>query len=60
MDALMGDRDDATVTEKQLFDWSIVRGIPLISADMATIGSVFLQLSAIEGGDATLESYEKA
>jgi hypothetical protein len=60
MNALVGDGNDATITEEQLLDWCIIRGIPLISAHVASVRSVFLQLGAIEGGDATLESYEKA
>ena len=59
MDTLVGDGDDATVTEEQLLDWCIVRGIPLVSAYVASVRSIFLQLGAIEGGDATLESYER-
>jgi hypothetical protein len=59
MDTIVGDGDDATVTEEQLLDWCIVRGIPLISAHVASVRSIFLQLGAIERGDTTLESYEK-
>lgn len=59
MNALMGNGNDATVTEEQLLDWCIVGGVPLISAQMTTVGSVFLQLGSVEGGDPTLESYER-
>jgi len=60
MDTLVGDGNDATVAEEQLLDRCIVRGIPLISTHVASVGSILLQLGAIEGCDSTLESYEKA
>jgi len=59
MNALMGNGNDATVTEEQLLDWCIVGGVPLISAQMTTVGSVFLQLGSVEGGYPTLEPYER-
>lgn len=54
MDTLVGDGNDATVTEEQLLDWCIVRGVPLISAHVASVRSILLQLGAIEGSDTTL------
>lgn len=46
--ALVGDRDYATIAEEKLFYWYIVRRGPVVAADMATVGRVFLQFGAVE------------
>lgn len=57
--ALVGDGDYATIAEEKLLYWYIIRRGPVVAADMAAVGRVFLQFGAVKRSDASLHEHER-